>query len=160
MNDDAKKKCAVLIRTCELNKAACYLKFGDDTNALATCNTVLKDDPCNTKAFFRRAKAQYGLREYVEAIRDLKRTLELDPENSEAKTLLPHCKKAQKIADKESSVTFAKMMKGLGKINFAHKDAEVEKPVEPETPEEAEEEEEEKDEKAAEPGIPEEAVAS
>lgn len=115
-SDECKEFATELTRASELNKSACLLKLGDNLGCLTTCNVILKYDRNNVKALFRRAKAHYGRTEYVEAIQDLERVLELDPENSEAKTLMPHCKRALKLADTESKSTFSKMCQGFGKL--------------------------------------------
>jgi len=134
-HDELKKGCAELKRTVELNKAACYLQLNDPTSALASCNIVLREDRNNLKALFRRAKAHHARTEHTEAAGDLERLIELEPGNDEAKKLLPHVKRAQKIADKASKNTFAKMCEGFGSIDFEHKKKKEEpKPVEPEEP--------------------------
>mmetsp|Transcript_82584 Transcript_82584/g.246261 ORF Transcript_82584/g.246261 Transcript_82584/m.246261 type:complete len:671 (+) Transcript_82584:51-2063(+) len=132
-SEELKRKAAELKRTSELNKAACFLQLGDPTSALTVCNNVLKEDRNNIKAIFRRAKAHFERSEHMEAQQDLERVMELDPGNAEAKALLPHVKRAQKLADKESKSTFAKMCKGFGKLNSGkeNKKPEPEKPEEP-----------------------------
>jgi len=136
-HEDLKKGCAELKRTIELNKAACYLQLGDPTNALASCNKVLREDRNNVKALFRRAKAHHGRTEHVEAEADLNRVLELEPGNTEARAMIPQVRRAQKIADKASKNTFAKMCEGFGKIGSGREAKKEEpKPVEPEPPQE------------------------
>jgi len=138
-HEDLKKGCAVLKRTIELNKAACYLQLNDPTSALTSCNIVLREDRNNLKALFRRAKAHHARTEHIEAAADLERLLELEPSNSEAKALLPHVRRAQKIADKASRNTFAKMCEGFGsgRIDFEErkKKEEPQPTNEPEEPE-------------------------
>eukprot|EP00931_Biecheleriopsis_adriatica_P073425 TRINITY_DN47709_c0_g1_i1.p1 TRINITY_DN47709_c0_g1~~TRINITY_DN47709_c0_g1_i1.p1 ORF type:complete len:663 (+),score=182.51 TRINITY_DN47709_c0_g1_i1:44-2032(+) len=134
--DDYKVQFRDLKKAAESNISACYLKLGDLANTLATCNGILKEEPSNVKALFRRAKAHYGRAEHHDAARDLERLLELDPANSAAKALLPHVKRAQKLADKESRSTFSKMCDGLGKIGSG-------RDSKPQVPEPKKEEEEE-----------------
>merc|ERR1712060_143944 len=43
-----------LVTVCELNKAACMLKVGDNYGAKNACTAVLRVDPENVKALFRR----------------------------------------------------------------------------------------------------------
>jgi len=133
-SDELKQRSAELKRTSELNKAACFLQLGDPTSALSVCNNVLKEDRNNIKAIFRRAKAHYERTEHMEAQHDLERVLELDPGNSEAKALLPHVKRAQKLADKESQSTFAKMCKGFGKLDTGKENKKPEEKPAPEEP--------------------------
>jgi len=115
-SNEQKEEANELKGASELNKAACYLQLGDPTSALSTCNGILKTDRHNVKALFRRAKAHYERGEHVEAEKDLIRVSELDSSNTDAKNLLAHVKRAQKVADKASKATFAKMCDGFGKI--------------------------------------------
>eukprot|EP00928_Gymnodinium_smaydae_P080115 TRINITY_DN63894_c0_g1_i1.p1 TRINITY_DN63894_c0_g1~~TRINITY_DN63894_c0_g1_i1.p1 ORF type:complete len:661 (-),score=191.14 TRINITY_DN63894_c0_g1_i1:72-2054(-) len=115
-NDDEKPKALELKRAAELNRAACFLKLDDFGSALTSCTNILKEDPTNVKALFRRAKAHYGRAEYTDAVRDLERLLEQEPTNADARALLPSAKKGQKAADKESRGTFSKMCQGFGKM--------------------------------------------
>mmetsp|Transcript_38322 Transcript_38322/g.105559 ORF Transcript_38322/g.105559 Transcript_38322/m.105559 type:complete len:669 (-) Transcript_38322:81-2087(-) len=125
-----------LKRTSELNKAACFLQLMQPTCALTCCNSVLKEDRHNVKALFRRAKCHEGRTEFVEAIRDLERVLELDPNNADAKAMLPRMRHAQRALDRESKDTFAKMCQGFGKLGAGkeNKKPEVKKAPEPEEP--------------------------
>lgn len=116
-NRDNKKYIKEFTRTINLNKAACYLQIGDPTNALVFCNKVIEEDRNNPKALFRRAKAHHCRSEHVEAATDLNRVLELEPENKEAKTMLQQVLRAQKVLDKQSRSTFAKMCGGLGRLD-------------------------------------------
>jgi len=103
-------------RTAELNKAACFLKVGDLNGALESCDKVLKEDKSNVKALFRRARVRHERTDHTEAIKDLRRVLELDPKNAEARALFLQVKKAQKAVDRTAQGTFAKMCRGLGKL--------------------------------------------
>merc|ERR1719230_189383 len=103
MSKECKARAAALKHTVEMNKAACYLQLGEATLALATCNTILETDRNNSKILLRRAKAHFSRHEPSAALKDLERVLELDPENSEAKSLVPQVKRAQKVLDKEST---------------------------------------------------------
>ncbi|TPX58152.1 hypothetical protein SpCBS45565_g08067 [Spizellomyces sp. 'palustris'] len=46
-----------LMQTCRLNYAACKLKLGDPESVIPQCTEVLKQDPTNIKALFRRGQA-------------------------------------------------------------------------------------------------------
>lgn len=122
-----------------MNKAAVYLNLDDPTNALISCNVVLKDERRNVKALFRRGKAHDARGEHAEAALDFESVLELDPENSEAKVLLPGVRRKQKHADKASRSTFAKMCEGFGRLGSEQRVAKPEpehKPVPVEEPRE------------------------
>lgn len=102
-----------LIRICQLNQAACMLKLNDPSGAKAVCKLVLKDDPSNIKALFRRASAYLALCEYAEAASDLRHLLELDPENKEAQRLLPQAVRNAKEDKQKSALMGTKMTKAL-----------------------------------------------
>eukprot|EP00929_Paragymnodinium_shiwhaense_P116790 TRINITY_DN866_c0_g2_i1.p1 TRINITY_DN866_c0_g2~~TRINITY_DN866_c0_g2_i1.p1 ORF type:complete len:683 (+),score=196.34 TRINITY_DN866_c0_g2_i1:75-2123(+) len=118
-DESLKAKAVELKRTCELNKAMCSLKLGDSEAAKASCTTVLKDDPRNVKALFRRATALKDHKEYVDAMTDLKHLLEEDKDNKAAQQLMKECEHLQKQVDKKSKNMYANMCKGLGKLRPA-----------------------------------------
>lgn len=66
--------------TC-LNVAAVELKMANFSNAKYSCNEVLRGEPRNAKALYRRGQAEIGLKNYDEAIRDLKTAHRLLPNN-------------------------------------------------------------------------------
>lgn len=66
--------------TC-LNIAAVELKMANFSNAKYSCNEVLKGEPRNAKALYRRGQAEIGLKNYDEAVRDLKTAQKLLPNN-------------------------------------------------------------------------------
>lgn len=66
--------------TC-LNIAAVELKLTNFVNAKYSCDEVLKGDPKNAKAFYRRGQAEIALKNYDEAIKDLKTAHILMPNN-------------------------------------------------------------------------------
>ena len=123
--------------TCELNKAACYLKLQMFAEAKVACRVALDEQGRNVKAIFRRAQAglyrniskppngskrllpnklleevaafqaEMGLKNFTECISDCKRVLQLDAENRDAKVLLRQAVGEQKEADKKSKAVFA-----------------------------------------------------
>lgn len=46
-----------LMQSCRLNQAACHIKLCNFKSAIEQCSQVLKTDPKNVKALFRRAQA-------------------------------------------------------------------------------------------------------
>lgn len=66
--------------TC-LNVAAVELKLMNFKNAKYSCNEVLRCEPRNAKALYRRGQAEMGLKNYDEAVRDLKTAHQLMPTN-------------------------------------------------------------------------------
>merc|ERR1712187_1072756 len=114
-DEDKKTKAKEFKKACELNCAACNLKFGVYSEALKNCDNVLKEDSVNVKALFRRAQAQLGRKEFAVCMSDLKKLIEIDPQNREARTLMKAAQAGQKEEDKKSKGLFAKMCGGLGK---------------------------------------------
>jgi hypothetical protein len=98
-----------------LNSAACNLKFNNYSDALKNCDNVLKEDSMNVKALFRCAQANLGGKDFGICMSNLKRVIELDPQNREARTLMKEAQAGQKEEDKNSKGLFAKMCGGLGK---------------------------------------------
>merc|ERR1712007_62718 len=116
MKDETMKtKAKDLKRLCELNKAACFLKLKEYAEAKKACDIVLKDEPNNVKAIFRKAQAYYEMKDIQDCIRDLKHLIEIDAQNKEARTLMKKALVAQKEDDKKSKGLFTNMCKALGK---------------------------------------------
>lgn len=114
-NEENKQKAIELKQACELNKAACFLKLGELTEARSACDAVLKEDKCNAKALYRRAQAELGLKNFTDCMRDCKRIVEADPQNREARILLKQAQTGQKEVDQQMKGLFANMCKALGK---------------------------------------------
>lgn len=77
------------------NLAQTCLKTGDLSAALEHANTVLEAEPRNVKALYRRAVASMRINSDLhvqQALGDLARILELEPEHVEAKEQLQHAK--------------------------------------------------------------------
>ena len=113
--EENKAKAAEMKKICTLNKAACQLKLKLFSEAKASCNIVLKDSSDNVKALFRRAQADFGLKNYMDCIGDVKKVLEFDPQNREARVLAKDAQAGQKEEDKKSKGLFGKMCQALGK---------------------------------------------
>ncbi|EDW18463.2 peptidyl-prolyl cis-trans isomerase D [Drosophila mojavensis] len=88
-----------------INMAAVELKLGNYQHAKYECSEAIRLDPKCSKAFYRRGQAQRALRNYEEAIKDLKHAHSLLPENKQilnelnsAKQLLAEYNKQQRNA--------------------------------------------------------------
>merc|ERR1712241_446984 len=68
--EENKVKAKDLKKVCELNKAACHLKLKDFVEAKKSCDAVIKEESHNVKAYYRRAQAELGLKNFPECIRD------------------------------------------------------------------------------------------
>jgi len=113
--EENKVKAKDLKKVCELNRAACQLKVKDFSEARTSCDSVLKEDAQNVKALFRKAQAEYGLKNFDESMRIVKRVVELDPQNRNARALYKDAQAEQKKVDQDAKGLFAKMCGGLGK---------------------------------------------
>ncbi|XP_030721607.1 peptidyl-prolyl cis-trans isomerase D isoform X1 [Globicephala melas] len=69
--------------SCLLNIGACKLKLSDWQGAVDSCLEALEIDPANTKALYRRAQGWQGLKEYDQALADLKKAQEIAPEDKD-----------------------------------------------------------------------------
>lgn len=94
---------------CELNAAACLLKLEKWRDVEAVCNAILRTNPVNEKALFRRGKALLALGHGDRAEKDLKQVMEVNPNNTEAQKLLQQAKKESKGTQRERNV-YAKML--------------------------------------------------
>jgi FK506-binding protein 4/5 len=81
-DEDENLSCSKFKTVLEGNKAAVYLKLKDWSSAIESCDKVLKSDPVNLKALYRRsqAKTNHGL--YEESNEDLQECLKIEPNNT------------------------------------------------------------------------------
>lgn len=80
-SEEEKEQAKVLKASCNLNNAACKLKLKDYKEAKNLCSEVLEADANNVKALYRRAQAYINLVEFELAKKDIKKALEIDPNN-------------------------------------------------------------------------------
>ncbi|KAL2531001.1 Peptidyl-prolyl cis-trans isomerase FKBP62 [Forsythia ovata] len=83
--EDEKQQAKVLKVTCNLNNAACKLKLKDYKEAVKLCTKVLEIESQNVKALYRRAQAYIHLVDLDLAELDIKKALEIDPDNRDVK---------------------------------------------------------------------------
>ncbi|MED6186535.1 70 kDa peptidyl-prolyl isomerase [Stylosanthes scabra] len=84
-SDEEKQKAKLLKITCNLNNAACKLKLKDYKQAEKLCTKVLELDSRNVKALYRRAQAYIQLVDLDLAEMDIKKALEIEPDNRDVK---------------------------------------------------------------------------
>ncbi|KAK7247031.1 hypothetical protein RIF29_41907 [Crotalaria pallida] len=84
-SDEEKQKGKVLKITCNLNNAACKLKLKNYKEAEKLCTKVLELDSRNVKALYRRAQAYIQLVDLDLAEIDIKKALEIEPDNRDVK---------------------------------------------------------------------------
>ncbi|CAL8338826.1 unnamed protein product [Gadus morhua 'NCC'] len=70
--------------TVYTNRALCYLKVEKFAEAKQDCDAALGLEPTNKKAFYRRALANKGLKDYLASSSDLQEVLQQDPGVQEA----------------------------------------------------------------------------
>ena len=98
-----------LVRLCLLNQAMCHLKLNEAGKAEAACSKVLKEEPENVKALYRRAQAESQQGEFTKALSDLKRAAEIDPSNTEVRALFASVKAEVRNNDKQMKGLYSKM---------------------------------------------------
>ncbi|KAL9256881.1 Peptidyl-prolyl cis-trans isomerase FKBP65-like protein [Drosera capensis] len=84
-SDEEKKQSKALKITCNLNNAACKLKLKDYKQAEKLCTKVLELDSRNVKALYRRVQAYIHLVDLELAEIDIKKALEIEPDNRAVK---------------------------------------------------------------------------
>ncbi|KAM6542658.1 hypothetical protein CsatB_007105 [Cannabis sativa] len=93
-SDEEKQQAKVLKMTCNLNNAACKLKLKDYKQAEKLCTKVLDLDSKNVKALYRRAQAYIQLVDLDLVEIDIKKALEIEPDNI--------CENGVKIVERKS----------------------------------------------------------
>jgi len=109
------RACKDMRRACRLNLALCYLKVSDPVAAKKVCDAVLRTEPENIKALYRRAQAHCQHKDYLQACRDLERLLDIDGNVVEAAQLLQKLQRKCSSVDRQQSneISFTRMLSGL-----------------------------------------------
>nr|XP_054353619.1 sperm-associated antigen 1 isoform X4 [Pongo pygmaeus] len=92
------KECAIYT-----NRALCYLKLCQFEEAKQDCDQALQLADGNVKAFYRRALAHKGLKNYQKSLIDLNKVILLDPSIIEAKMELEEVTRLLNLKDKTAS---------------------------------------------------------
>lgn len=109
LGDDEEKLAKSLRVSCWLNGAACCLKLNDFPGAIKLCTQVLDVEFENVKALYRRAKAYIETGDFLFADVDIKKALEVDPQNREVKVLKMKLKQLQADSDKKDAKLYESM---------------------------------------------------
>ncbi|PWA86247.1 rotamase FKBP 1 [Artemisia annua] len=116
--DEADKKQArALIASCSLNDAACKLKLKDYKQAVKLCTKVLEIESKNVKALYRRAQAYINLVDLDLAELDIKKALEIDPDNRDVKLEYKVLKEKMKEYNKKDAKFYGNMFAKLSAID-------------------------------------------
>lgn len=108
-DEGSQKKLKPTALSCMLNTAACQLKLQQWQDAIDNCNEVLGLDETNTKALFRRAQAWQGLKEFNNAMTDLKKAQEIAPADKAIANEMQRVKNRVKEEKDKEKKMFAKM---------------------------------------------------
>ncbi|XP_012689741.1 peptidyl-prolyl cis-trans isomerase D [Clupea harengus] len=95
--------------SCMLNTAACQLKLEQWQDAIDNCNEALELDETNTKALFRRAQAWQSLKEFNNAMTDLKKAQEIAPNDKAISNEMQRIKQRVKDEKDKEKKLFSKM---------------------------------------------------
>ncbi|CAN6238159.1 unnamed protein product [Urochloa humidicola] len=102
--------------SCKLNNAACKLKLKDYKEAKELCTEVLELDNTNVKALYRRAQAYTFLVELDLAEADIKKALEIDPDNRDVKMGYRRLKETVKEYKRRDAKLYGNMISKLSKV--------------------------------------------
>jgi FK506-binding protein 4/5 len=115
--DDAQKKQGKSLKvTCNLNNAACKLKLKDYKEAIKLTTKVLELESLNVKALFRRAQAYIETLDLDLAEMDIKKALEIDPQNREVRLEFKVLKQKQAEQNKKEAKLYGNMFSRLNKL--------------------------------------------
>ena len=95
-----------VLLSCKANCALMSINLQDYASAVAFATDVLKIDPHNVKALYRRALARNHLGMAEEALSDLNAALAIDPDNKPAKNELVKSKKLLQEAKKKTKAAY------------------------------------------------------
>ncbi|KAG8058921.1 hypothetical protein GUJ93_ZPchr0002g23288 [Zizania palustris] len=115
-SEEEKQLSKVLKVSCKLNNAACKLKLKDYKEAKELCTEVLELDSTNVKAFYRRSQAHIHLVDLDLAELDIKKALEIDPENSDVKMGYRRLKEKVKEYKRKEAKLYGNMISKLSKL--------------------------------------------
>nr|CAB3449791.1 unnamed protein product [Digitaria exilis] len=101
--------------SCMLNNAACKLKLKDYKEAKELCTEVLELDSTNVKALYRRAQAYTNLVDLDLAEADIKKALEIDPDNRDVKMGYRRLKETVKEYKRRDAKLYSNMISKLSK---------------------------------------------
>lgn len=111
--DEDKAAAKKIKLSCHLNVGACKLKLGDFKATRDSCQKALEIDGSNVKALFRRSQAFAGTKDFVEAIADLKKALEIEPQNKDVRSEYKRVRAEQAKQDKKEAGMYASMFKKM-----------------------------------------------
>ncbi|BFG42653.1 hypothetical protein CerSpe_289270 [Prunus speciosa] len=130
-SEEEKKQSKVLKVACNLNNAACKLKLKDYKQAEKLCSKVLEIEGRNVKALYRRAQAYIQLADLDLAELDIKKALEIDPNNRDVKLEYKTLKEKMKEFNKKEAKFYGNMFAKLTKSDSPDSNKTAAKDAEP-----------------------------
>lgn len=115
-SDDEKQQAKLLKVSCNLNNAACKLKLKEYKEAAKLCSKVLEIDSKNVKALYRRAQAYIQLVDLDLAELDIKKALEIDPDNRDVKLEYKVLKEKIKEYNKKDAQFYGNIFAKMNKL--------------------------------------------
>eukprot|EP00252_Welwitschia_mirabilis_P017965 TRINITY_DN40097_c0_g1_i1.p1 TRINITY_DN40097_c0_g1~~TRINITY_DN40097_c0_g1_i1.p1 ORF type:complete len:559 (+),score=133.00 TRINITY_DN40097_c0_g1_i1:209-1885(+) len=115
-SEEEKKQSKPLKITCNLNNAACKLKLKDYKQVIKLCSKVLEMESQNVKALYRRAQAYIETTDLELAEADIKKALEIDPNNRDVKLEYRTLKEKQKEYNKKEAKFYGNMFARMSKL--------------------------------------------
>lgn len=115
-SDDEKQQVKLLKVSCNLNNAACKLKLKEYKEAAKLCSKVLEIDNKNVKALYRRAQAYIQLVDLDLAELDIKKALEIDPDNRDVKLEYKVLKEKIKEYNKKDAQFYGNIFAKMNKL--------------------------------------------
>ncbi|GLT55360.1 hypothetical protein SLA2020_284910 [Shorea laevis] len=114
--EEEKKQAKAVKVACNLNNAACKLKLKEYKQAEKLCTKVLELESRNVKALYRRGQAYIQLADLDLAEFDIKKALEIDPNNRDVKLEYKTLKEKLKEFNKKQAMFYGNMFAKLNKV--------------------------------------------
>ncbi|XP_011024591.1 PREDICTED: peptidyl-prolyl cis-trans isomerase FKBP62-like isoform X2 [Populus euphratica] len=130
-SEEEKKQAKALKVACNLNNAACKLKLKDYKQAEKLCTKVLELESRNVKALYRRAQAYIQLADLDLAEFDIKKALEIDPDNRDVKLEHKALKEKMKEYNKKEAKFYGNMFAKMSKLGSLESNKAEAKEAEP-----------------------------
>ncbi|KAL7116171.1 hypothetical protein ACP275_04G226500 [Erythranthe tilingii] len=130
-SEEEKKQSKLLKVTCNLNNAACKLKLKEYKQAEKLCTKVLELEGTNVKALYRRAQAYMNMADLDLAEIDIKKALEIDPDNRDVKLEYKVLKEKVKEINKKDAKFYGNMFAKLTKLQTFDSNNAIPKEAEP-----------------------------
>ncbi|CAJ1938765.1 unnamed protein product [Sphenostylis stenocarpa] len=128
-SDEEKQQAKTLKITCNLNNAACKLKLKDYKQAEKMCTKALELDSRNVKALYRRAQAYLHLVDLDLAEMDIKKALEIEPDNRDVKMEYKILKQKVREYNKKDAQFYGCMFAKMNKLEQARAATANQEPV-------------------------------